>query len=126
MTNQSDDNINISITDYAGEVKTFTRLTALISLLEEEAAFWEGVYKSMDSNKPNDVHLTIQEGYSYIPGILAQIEELIKNKETVNKDEELNYKITEITCDGYLHERWLWSNHDYTKSFIECQKKTRC
>ena len=109
--------------DATGKEFAFTSLSQLYEFLEREEKFWKEQGARLETGKRTRHH-----GYFQCVVRLEEIKGMIDSwrDQLSNWDEEQlaqQTKDLQQKCSNFLKGEWLWSNHPYTKPFIEYHLK---
>lgn len=117
--------INFSLTDSSGETFKFTSFRSLRSFCIQERDFWQEKRKQFPSNwlEKRDLPLQFQ-----VPVQLMQLVEWFDNSQDVVAKEGSSWVQQQIqrkhsSFGQNFHQNWLYSDHEYTQSFIDCYKQ---
>ena len=96
---------------------TFNDTRKLLEFLNTESVSWANTKsRHMAGVDDNEIHEYINSSDSRFNPCISKIEEIYKQR--VSRTRDISDKITEI-LQAHLGHHWLWSEHDYTKSFIK-------
>ena len=109
--------ISVELRDATNKEFTFNDTRKLLEFLNTESVFWANTKsRHMVGVDDNEIHEYINSRDSRFEPCISKIEELCQQRASRVRD--ISDKITEILRD-HLGNHWLWSNHDYTASFIK-------
>lgn len=114
--------ISVNLCDITGKTWDINNLSELYRFAKEEFEYWENVATSC--NPPNNQLHAYFNGRNYFKTLIVSIDSWQDQLEDWD-DAQLTKQVNNLQGSVFnpIRQYWLWSGHEYTSSYIECQKK---
>ncbi len=114
--------ISVNLRDVSGRSWAINDLKELYRFAKVEFEYWE---KAASSCAPTNKQLHIYfNGRNYFKKIFISIDNWGKNLESWD-DAQLTRQLNDLENVAFnpIRQHWLWSGHEYTRAFVDTQKK---